>query len=54
MTATMYENDWEVFSMRTDVRWNRDIASADEMRAGIRRWVSNDGDVVTVIRSEVK
>lgn len=53
MTGIMNENEWETFSLVSNVRWTRDVTNVDEMRAGIRRWVSRDGDVVTVL-SEVK
>lgn len=53
MTKEMTPAQWEDFSVNTHMRWTRDVASADEMRAGIRRWVSRGGDVITVL-SEVK
>lgn len=53
MTGIMNQNEWENFSLISNVRWTRDVTTPDEIRAGVRRWVSRDGDVVTVL-SEVK
>lgn len=50
---TMNQNEWETFSLNTNVRWTRDIANIDEIRRGIRRFVSTEGVVVTVLSEKV-